>query len=116
MAQLAKELSSLKKSLSRRGASAYDDTRDTASDLYGELRDRFTEALPFMRKRAHAVEQVARDNPATAAAVGPGRGRPAGDDAARAQAASRRQLVVRSVELIRREVLPAAARRAPLPG
>jgi ElaB/YqjD/DUF883 family membrane-anchored ribosome-binding protein len=70
VARLTKELSSLKKSLAKRGASAYEDTRDTASDLYGELWDRFSESLPFMRKRARAVEKVARDNPATAAAVG----------------------------------------------
>ena len=70
VARLTKELSSLKKSLSKRGASAYDDTRETASDLYGELRDRFVDALPLVRKRAHAAEQVARDNPATAAVVG----------------------------------------------
>jgi ElaB/YqjD/DUF883 family membrane-anchored ribosome-binding protein len=70
VARLTKELSSLKKSLSRHGASAYEDTRDTASDLYGELRDRFSETLPYMRKRARAAEQAAKDHPATAAAVG----------------------------------------------
>ncbi len=70
VARLSKELSSLKKSLSKRGASAYEDTRDTASDLYDELRERFSEALPYMRKRAHAAERVAKDHPATAAAVG----------------------------------------------
>jgi ElaB/YqjD/DUF883 family membrane-anchored ribosome-binding protein len=68
--RLAGELSSLKKLLAKHGASAYDDTSQSASDLYSDMRDRFTEALPFMRKRAHAVEQVARNNPATAAAVG----------------------------------------------
>ena len=70
VARLTKELSSLKKSLSKRGASAYEDTRDTASDLYGELRERFSETLPYMRKRAHDVERAAKDHPATAAAVG----------------------------------------------
>jgi ElaB/YqjD/DUF883 family membrane-anchored ribosome-binding protein len=70
VARLTKELSSLKKSLSKRGASAYEDTRETASDLYGELWDRFSETLPFMRKRARAAEHLARDNPATAAVVG----------------------------------------------
>jgi ElaB/YqjD/DUF883 family membrane-anchored ribosome-binding protein len=70
VARLTKEISSLKKALSKRGAIAYEDTRESASDLYGELWDRFSEALPFMRKRARAAEQVARDNPATAAVVG----------------------------------------------
>ena len=70
VARLTKELSSLKKSLSKRGASAYEDTRETASDLYGELRDRFVDALPLMRERARAAERAAKDHPATAAAVG----------------------------------------------
>ncbi len=70
VARLTKELSSMKKALSKRSASAYEDTRDGAADMYAELWDRFSEALPFMRKRAKAAEQVARDNPATAAVVG----------------------------------------------
>ena len=70
VAQLSKELASLKKSLSKRGARAYEDTRETASDVYGELWDKFSETMPAVRKRARAAEQVARDNPATAAVVG----------------------------------------------
>ena len=69
VARLTKELSSLKKSLSKRGASAYEDTRDTASHLYGDLWDRVSETLPMIRKRARAAEHVARDNPAATAAV-----------------------------------------------
>lgn len=70
VARLTRELSSLKKSFSKRGASAYEDTRETASDLYGDFRDRFVDALPLVRKRARAAEHLARDNPATAAVVG----------------------------------------------
>lgn len=70
VAHLAKEMSALKKSLSKRGSGVYDDASDAAADIYSELRDRFTDALPMMRKRAHAAEQVARDHPATAAIVG----------------------------------------------
>jgi ElaB/YqjD/DUF883 family membrane-anchored ribosome-binding protein len=70
VAHLAKEMSALKKSLSKRGSGVYDDASDAAADIYSELRDRFTDALPMMRKRAHAAEQVARDHPATAAVVG----------------------------------------------
>jgi ElaB/YqjD/DUF883 family membrane-anchored ribosome-binding protein len=70
VAHLAKEMSALKKSLSKRGSGVYDDAGDAAADIYSELRDRFTDALPMMRKRAHAAEQVARDHPATAAVVG----------------------------------------------
>ena len=57
MAHLTKEMSSLKKSLSKRGSDAYDDARDTAADFYGELRDRFGEALPVVRKRAREAGQ-----------------------------------------------------------
>jgi ElaB/YqjD/DUF883 family membrane-anchored ribosome-binding protein len=70
VAHLAKEMSVLKKSLSKRGSGVYDDASDSAADIYSELRDRFSDALPMMRKRAHAAEQVARDHPATAAVVG----------------------------------------------
>jgi ElaB/YqjD/DUF883 family membrane-anchored ribosome-binding protein len=70
VAHLAKEMSALKKSLSKRGSGVYDDASDAAADIYSELRDRFSDALPMMRKRAHAAEQVASDHPATAAVVG----------------------------------------------
>ncbi len=70
VAQLTKELSSLKKSLSKRGARVYEDTRDSASDVYGEIWDRFSDTMPAVRKRARAAEKVARENPATAAIVG----------------------------------------------
>ena len=68
--RLTKELSALKKSLSKRGAGAYADTKDAASDVYDEMWERFSETLPLIRKRARAAEKVARDNPATAAVVG----------------------------------------------
>lgn len=70
VARLSKELNTLKKAVSKRGASAYQDTREAASDVYGEVWDRVAESLPAMRKRARAAERVARDNPATAAVVG----------------------------------------------
>jgi ElaB/YqjD/DUF883 family membrane-anchored ribosome-binding protein len=70
VAHLAKEMSALKKSLSKRGSYAYDDARETAADFYSELRDRFSDAMPMVRKRAHAAGEVAREHPATAAVVG----------------------------------------------
>ena len=70
VAHLAKEMSSLKKALSKRSSDAYDDARDTAADFYGELRDRFGAALPVVQKRARAAGEIARDHPATAAVVG----------------------------------------------
>jgi len=70
VARLSKELAALKKTMSRRGSDAYDVARDAADDVYGDLRDRLLDALPLVRKRARAAEQVARDNPAMAAVVG----------------------------------------------
>ena len=70
VARLTKELSTLKKSLGKRSAVAYDDARDTASEIFGDLWERFSDALPLVRKRARAAEQVARDNPAMAVVVG----------------------------------------------
>lgn len=70
LAYLTKEMSSLKKTLSRRSADAYDDARDTASDLYSDLRERFSDALPVVSKHARAAGEVARGHPATAAVVG----------------------------------------------
>jgi len=70
VARLTKELAALKKVAAKRGSAVYEDTREQAADLYGELWDRFNESLPVMRKRARTVEKAARDNPATAAVVG----------------------------------------------
>jgi len=70
LAYLTKEMSSLKKALSRRGSDAYDGARDTAADLYSDLRDRVSEALPIVGRRARDVGEVARHHPATAAVVG----------------------------------------------
>ena len=70
VAHLANEMSALKKSLYRHGSDAYDDARGTAADLYGELRDRFSDALPMVRRRTRAAGEVARHHPATAAVVG----------------------------------------------
>jgi len=70
VAHLSKEISALKKSFSRRGSDVYDDARDTASDFYGDLRHRFNDALPMMRKHTRAAGEAAREHPATAAVVG----------------------------------------------
>lgn len=70
VARLSRELSSLRKSLSKRSSGAYDDARDAASDVYGDLRHKVFDLLPSMRRQAGAAERVARDNPAAAAVVG----------------------------------------------
>ncbi|MBX3582056.1 MAG: DUF883 family protein [Rhizobiaceae bacterium] len=67
---LTNELAAMKKALSRRGSDAYGDARHAAHDFYGDLRDRLTDTLPLVRKRARAAEQVARENPVTTAVIG----------------------------------------------
>jgi ElaB/YqjD/DUF883 family membrane-anchored ribosome-binding protein len=69
VARLTKELAALRKIAGKRGSAAYGDARDAAGDVYGDLRERFMDALPLVRKRARAAEKVARDNPAMTAAV-----------------------------------------------
>lgn len=66
---LRKELDGLRKTLGKLGARAYDDASDTASAVYDDLAERWTEAMPHLRKRARYVEQQARDNPGATAAV-----------------------------------------------
>ncbi len=71
VAKLTKELASLKKAMASRGADAYGDAREAASDFYGDLHDRLAHAMPSIRRQARAAERAARDNPGmTAALVG----------------------------------------------
>lgn len=66
---LRKEIASLRRNVGKRGARAYDEASESAGALYEDLAERWYEALPVLRKRARYVEQQAKDNPATAAAV-----------------------------------------------
>lgn len=68
--KLRKDVSSLRKSLSRRGAAADEDTRDSASDLYEDLMSRLNDALPDLAKRSRAVKRAARDNPVATTVLG----------------------------------------------
>ena len=70
IASLSRELAALKKTAARRGGVYYEDGRDAASDLYDDLAERIGQGLPALKKQARAVEQSAREHPATAAAVG----------------------------------------------
>lgn len=67
---LRREVSSLKKTLSKRGASALDDTRDNAAELYDDVMARVHEAMPHIARQSRAVKQAARDNPIAATVVG----------------------------------------------
>jgi hypothetical protein len=69
IALLRKEMATLSRSAAKRGASAYRDTRDEAGDLYGEIVERVSDALPVIRKRAHDLEETIRANPQRTVAV-----------------------------------------------
>ncbi|RJG44677.1 MULTISPECIES: hypothetical protein [unclassified Mesorhizobium] len=68
--KLRREVSSLKKSLSKRGAATYEDARDGASDIYEDLMARVSDAIPHISKQSRVVKQAARDNPVAATVVG----------------------------------------------
>jgi ElaB/YqjD/DUF883 family membrane-anchored ribosome-binding protein len=72
IARLSREVSSLRKMVSRRGGAAYSDARDSAGDLYEDLWERVHDAMPDLRRGAQRARDSARDNPmvATAVAVG----------------------------------------------
>jgi ElaB/YqjD/DUF883 family membrane-anchored ribosome-binding protein len=70
VAYLRKEVASLTKALSKRGASVLDDTRGGAADLYQEVAGRIADAIPVLRKQAKAANRSVHDNPAVAAMVG----------------------------------------------
>lgn len=70
VSRLQKEVASLRKALARRGAHAYSDSRDTASDLYDDLAGRVADALPRIRRQSRVVRQTATDHPLTTALVG----------------------------------------------
>jgi ElaB/YqjD/DUF883 family membrane-anchored ribosome-binding protein len=70
IAALRSEVSSLKNTMSKRGAAAFDDTRGHASDLYGEVVSRVQDAMPRIARRSRDVRKVAQDNPVLTAMVG----------------------------------------------
>ena len=70
IAKLSREVSSLKKTLGKRGAAVYDDTRESAVDLYEDLLGRINDALPQIAKQSRVVKKAAHDNPVAAAVVG----------------------------------------------
>lgn len=67
---LRRDFSALKKSLSKRGAAALEDSRDSASDVYDEVMSRVHEAMPEIARRSREMRQVARDNPVATTVIG----------------------------------------------
>jgi ElaB/YqjD/DUF883 family membrane-anchored ribosome-binding protein len=70
VARLQKEVKVLRKALGKRGAAAYDDTRETAADFYDEIASRVGDALPMIQKQSRVVQRAATDHPLTTAVVG----------------------------------------------
>lgn len=69
IAALRREVAALSRSVSKRGAAAWRDASGEAAGLYDDVAERIGHALPVIRRRAHALEETVRDNPARTAAV-----------------------------------------------
>ncbi|MEP9396190.1 hypothetical protein [Mesorhizobium sp. KR2-14] len=67
---LRREVLSLKKSLSKRGAAALEDTHHSASEIYDEVMSRMQDAMPHIARRTREVRQAARENPVATTVVG----------------------------------------------
>jgi ElaB/YqjD/DUF883 family membrane-anchored ribosome-binding protein len=70
IARLSSEVASLKKTLRKRGAAAYEDTSERAADLYEDVLSRISEAMPDIKKQSRAIQKTAQDNPVATAVVG----------------------------------------------
>lgn len=70
VSQLTKQVASLTKAMSKRSANALAEGRESASELYDGFYDRFSDALPAMRRQARAAQKTVQANPMTTALVG----------------------------------------------
>ena len=70
IARLSSEVASLKKTLRKRGAAAYEDTSERAADLYEDVLSRISDAMPDIKRQSRAVQKAAHDNPVATAVVG----------------------------------------------
>ncbi len=70
VAQLSKELKSMKKQLSKRGNHYYEEGREALSEYYEDISSRIGDHMPDIRRQARAIENTAREHPAAAVAVG----------------------------------------------
>lgn len=66
---LRREIQSVRKGIAKRGYGAYRDSRHFGEELVDMLRDYLEDAIPSMRRGAHALEKTARRNPGTTAAT-----------------------------------------------
>jgi ElaB/YqjD/DUF883 family membrane-anchored ribosome-binding protein len=72
IARLSREVSSLRKTVSRQGRAAYAEARDGAGSLYDDLWEHVHDAMPDIRRGARHARDTARDNPVVTAAVAVG--------------------------------------------
>ena len=72
IARLSREVSSLRKAVSRQGRAAYADARDSAGSFYDDLWEHVHDAMPDIRRGARHARDTARDNPVVTAAVAVG--------------------------------------------
>jgi ElaB/YqjD/DUF883 family membrane-anchored ribosome-binding protein len=70
IARLSREVASLKRTLSKRGAAAYEDTSERTADLYEDVLSRISDAMPDIKRQSRAVQKAAHDNPVVTAVVG----------------------------------------------
>lgn len=71
VAALRRQLASLSRSLPKRGSAAWRETRSEASDLYEDITERISDALPVVRRGARDIEKTIRRHPVpTVAALG----------------------------------------------
>ncbi|MER9302582.1 hypothetical protein [Mesorhizobium sp. M0496] len=68
IAELRKEITKINKSISARGAEMLD-ASEQASDFYDTAATRASRTAQQLRTQAHAVSEVARENPGTTTAV-----------------------------------------------
>lgn len=66
---LRREVATLGRRVSKRGAKAYHSAGDELTDLYEDIADRFSAALPVIGRRARAIEHTIRDHPTRTVAV-----------------------------------------------
>jgi hypothetical protein len=70
VADLRKELSALRRAVSRGGSSLYEDASDTLSSYFSEIGERIGPSLTGLRRQARSAERMAYDHPAVVAGVG----------------------------------------------
>lgn len=66
---LRDELADLAEAMSDRGSAAYKQTRRGANDLYGDIADSLSHAMPALRRQGRWMSREVKRNPAPAAAA-----------------------------------------------